>query len=164
MSGLVDSALLEETRESPCFCNIFAVTVGNSPLFSGILKDNKRNGLFCLLLHRGKFERFKSRSTEKVTTLKTTFNLEELLDHLDQFFLARNSSTNPSIRSTAAGNSTKNHVVGNHLAKMLERTIIHKPMMAKAAPEKILKVFVAIFFESLADIPDQRLQLSESIF
>ena len=55
-----------------------------------------------------------------------------------------------------AGKTTKNHVVGSHLAKMLESIITHKPMMAKAAPEKILKVFVAIFFESLADIHDQR--------
>jgi hypothetical protein len=42
---------------------------------------------------------------------------------------------------------------------MLERIIIQKPMMAKAAPEKILKAFVAIFFESLADIHDQRLSI-----
>ena len=82
-----------------------------------------------------------------------------LLDHLDQLFLARNNSTNPSITSTAASNSTKNHVVGNHLAKMLERIIIQKPTMTKAAPEKILKAFVTIFFESLADIPDQRLSI-----
>ena len=82
-----------------------------------------------------------------------------LLDHLDQLFLARNNSTNPRIISTVAGNSTKNHVAGNQLAKMLERIIIQKPMMAKAAPEKILKAFVAIFFESLADIHDQRLSI-----
>ena len=58
-----------------------------------------------------------------------------------------------------AANSRKCHVVGSHLAKMLERIIMQKPMMAKAAPKKILKAFVAIFLESLADIPDQRARL-----
>ena len=58
-----------------------------------------------------------------------------------------------------AGKSTKNHVVGNHLAKMLERIIIQKPMMVKAAPEKILKACVAIFFESLADISHQQVAI-----
>jgi hypothetical protein len=82
---------------------------------------------------------------------------------LDQFLLARNNSANPRITSTVAGDSTKNHVVGNHLAKMLESIIIHKPMMAKAAPEKILKVFVAIFFESLDDIHDQRGRLVKKL-
>jgi len=86
-----------------------------------------------------------------------------LLDHPDQVFLARNNSTNPRIISAVAGNSTKNHVAGNHLAKMLERIIIQKPMMAKAAPEKILKAFVAIFLELLADIPDQRARLVKKL-
>jgi hypothetical protein len=36
--AVVERALLEDTRERPCFCNIFAVTVSNSPLFSGISK------------------------------------------------------------------------------------------------------------------------------
>jgi len=62
-----------------------------------------------------------------------------------------------------ADKSTKNHVVGNHLAKMLERIIMQKPMMAKAAPKKILKAFVAIFLESLADIPDQRARLARKL-
>jgi hypothetical protein len=42
---------------------------------------------------------------------------------------------------------------------MLERIIIQKPMMAKAAPEKILKACVAIFFESLADISHQQVSI-----
>jgi len=78
------------------------------------------------------------------------------LDHLDQCFLARNNSTSPQITSTVADKSTKNHVVGDHLIKMLERIIMQKPMMAKAAPEKILKAFVAMFFVSLVDIHDHR--------
>ena len=85
-------------------------------------------------------------------------------DQLDQPFLARNNSTNPRIRSTAASNSTNNHVVGNHLAKMLERIIIQKPTMTKAAVEKILKAFAEIFFESLVDIPDQRLSYQKASF
>lgn len=85
------------------------------------------------------------------------------LDHLDECFLARNNSTSPKITSTVADKSMKNHVVGNHLAKILERIIMQKPMMDKAAPEKILKAFVAIFLELLADIPDQRARLVKKL-
>ena len=46
---------------------------------------------------------------------------------------------------------------------MLERIIMQKPMMAKAAPKKILKAFVAIFLESLADIRDQRARLARKL-
>ena len=85
------------------------------------------------------------------------------LDHLDECFLARNNSTSPKITSTVADKSRKNHVVGNHLAKILERIIMQKPMMDKAAPEKILKAFVAIFLELIADIPDQRARLVKKL-